>query len=86
MRILQEFRREGDVIGREPNLTSREIEVLQLVADRLSNSDIADRLTISEHTVKNHLKNILAKLHVRNRRQAAALGLIHGWVRVEPPT
>jgi DNA-binding CsgD family transcriptional regulator len=59
----------------------RELEILTLVADSLSNSEIAARLYISEHTVKNHIKNILAKLNLRSRRQAATYGRARGWVR-----
>ena len=84
-RILEEFQR-----GQAPtdthaepshDLTARELEVLELVADRRSNKEIAARLVISEHTVKNHLKNILSKLHLRSRRQAADYGVARGWVR-----
>ena len=89
-RILEEFRRgQVSVGGRDESahdLTVRELEVLELVADRLSNKEIAGRLVLSEHTVKNHLKNILAKLHLRSRREAADYGLARGWVRAsEPP-
>jgi len=86
-RILEEFRRlpalaaEGD--PSEQDLTPRELEVLELVAARLSNKEIAVRLVISEHTVKNHIKNILGKLQLRSRRQAAQYGAARGWVR--PP-
>src|SRR4051794_18911387 len=78
-RILEEFQR-GQAVPDEPTesaneLTVRELEVLNLVADRLSNKEIAAHLVISEHTVKNHLKNILAKLHLRSRREAADYGL-----------
>jgi DNA-binding NarL/FixJ family response regulator len=87
-RILEEFQRGGQPATDAPDepsqdLTARELEVLELVADRLSNREIAARLVISEHTVKNHLKNILGKLHLRSRRQAADYGLARGWVR--PP-
>ncbi len=54
-------------------LSEREQEVLQYVAAGLSNRDIAERLFITESTVKKHLRNILAKLHVQNRVQAALL-------------
>jgi DNA-binding NarL/FixJ family response regulator len=83
-RILEEFRRgqaAEDLAQPEGELTARELEVLELVAMRLHNKEIAERLVISEHTVKNHLKNILAKLHLRSRRQAAAYGVARGWVR-----
>ena len=62
-------------------VTARELEVSELVAVRLQNKEIAERLVITEHTVKNHLKNILAKLHLRSRRQAAAYRVARGWVR-----
>jgi DNA-binding NarL/FixJ family response regulator len=80
-RILEEFRRGAAPQEPEEELTPRELEVLELVAARLSNKEIASRLVISEHTVKNHLKNILSKLHLRSRRQAAAYGVARGWVR-----
>ena len=52
-------------------LSERELEVLHCLADGLTNRQIAEKLTISEHTVKRHLRNILAKLHLQNRVQAA---------------
>lgn len=52
-------------------LTSREEEVLQMLARAASNREIAQALCISEHTVKNHIKNILDKLHMRNRVELA---------------
>lgn len=54
-------------------LSSREEEVLELVAQRLTKKEIASKLVISEYTVKNHLRNILAKLHLSSRTQAARL-------------
>jgi DNA-binding NarL/FixJ family response regulator len=87
-RMLDEFRRGRDVERAEPEeeLTPRELEVLELVAARLQNKQIAEQLVISEHTVKNHLKNILSKLHLRSRREAADYGLARGWVRPAEPS
>ena len=66
----------------EPVLTIREQEILRLVARGMSNSGIADELTVSENTVKTHIKNILGKLHMKNRGEAAnyanRLGIIEG--------
>ncbi|GIO37447.1 DNA-binding response regulator [Paenibacillus antibioticophila] len=63
-------------------LTLREKEILTKVADGMTNKEIAEKLVISEHTVKNHLKNILQKLQVQNRvqltRYALEQGLISG--------
>jgi DNA-binding NarL/FixJ family response regulator len=53
-----------------PVLTPRELEVLRLVARGMSNKDVADQLFISENTVKNHVRNILEKLHLHSRMEA----------------
>jgi DNA-binding NarL/FixJ family response regulator len=54
-----------------PQLTDREVEVLRLVARGLANREIAEQLVISENTVKNHVRNILEKLHLHSRVEAA---------------
>lgn len=59
------------------DLTEREIEVLQLIADGLSNHKIAEKLVISEKTVKSHVSSILSKLHLEDRTQAAIYALKH---------
>jgi len=65
-------------------LTEREREVLELLVQGVtSNKDLADRLFVSENTVKYHLRNILNKLHLQNRAQVIAYALRHGLV--EPP-
>jgi DNA-binding NarL/FixJ family response regulator len=79
--ILDEFRHSTGPSEPEIVLSQREIEVLELVAARHSNKEIAARLVIAENTVKNHLKNILRKLHLKSRREAVAYGLAHGWLR-----
>ena len=64
----------------EQALTERELFVLRLVANGASNPEIAESLSISINTVKSHLKNILEKLQLQNRTQAATYALKHGLV------
>jgi DNA-binding NarL/FixJ family response regulator len=85
-RLLDEFARRpsspapGSVPGRFSELTEREMEVLREVARGASNSEIGDRLYISETTVKTHVNHILAKLDVRDRIQAVVLAYESGLV------
>ncbi len=69
----------------EPNafreLSDRELEVLKLIADGLNNAEIAGRLYVSEKTVKSHVSNILGKLHLADRTQAAVYAWRQGVVR-----
>ena len=64
-------------------LTEREMEVLRVIADGMSNSEIAEQLVISENTVKGHVSNILSKLHLADRTQAAVYAWREGIVRRE---
>lgn len=64
-----------------PKLTSREREVLNLIATKATNLEISSKLSISLHTVKSHVRSILNKLHAVNRRHAAILGEQQGLVR-----
>ena len=69
----------------ETALTRRETEILQLVAGGLSNKEIANHLTITEGTVKNHVHNALEKLHLTNRTQAAAYTVAQRLGTTRPP-
>ena len=62
----------------EDGLTDREQEILQLIADGMNNREIATKLVISEKTVKTHVSNILSKLNLDDRTQAAIYALRHG--------
>jgi DNA-binding NarL/FixJ family response regulator len=64
-------------------LTPRELEVLRLVAEGLSNAEVADRIGRTEGTVKVHLKNILQKLDVRDRTEAVTTALRRGFIRLD---
>ncbi len=66
-------------------LSPREREVLELLTKGATNKEIANGLSISENTVKNHLKNILEKLHLENRVQAVAFALREGLIRDAGP-
>jgi DNA-binding NarL/FixJ family response regulator len=65
-------------------LTRREVEVLRLIADGLSNSEVATRLFISEATVKTHINNLFAKARLRDRAQAVTYAYRRGLVRPDP--
>lgn len=81
-KILNEFAvqaRRKAAAQLEEELSAREKDVLQSLAGGLTNKEIGNKLGIAENTVKNHLKNILAKLHLENRVQAATFALQKGF-------
>lgn len=78
-KILQEFAApKPDMLGSK--LSEREKEVLQLVSHGLGNKEIGEKLYISESTVKNHLRNIMDKLHLQNRKQLIAFAYKNGLI------
>jgi DNA-binding NarL/FixJ family response regulator len=85
-RILKEFREPATSpmpVEEENDLTSRENQVLELVAEGLTNKEIAAALSVAEDTVRAHIRQILEKLHLRNRIQAAVYAVRQGLV--QPP-
>jgi NarL family two-component system response regulator LiaR len=82
-RLLREFTREHGALPPPDPLTEREIEVLKTLALGLSNEGIAERLYISEATVRTHVSNILSKLHLDNRTQAALYALKEGLLSLD---
>ena len=87
-RMLEEFRRLSQQESRFPNddtisLTRREQDVLSQVAEGATDQEIAQELSISIHTVKSHMRNILGKLHLSHRHEAALYALREGLI---PPT
>jgi NarL family two-component system response regulator LiaR len=81
-RLVQDLRSaRGEVPNLFVELTEREMEVLRHIADGRSNAEIGSQLFISEKTVKRHVSNILSKLQLRDRTQAAALAWREGLVR-----
>lgn len=79
--LLEEFRLSARSDTLAEDISEREFEVLREVANGLSNREIGEQLGIAESTVKNHLRNILEKLHLRNRAQLVAYAYEHGWLR-----
>jgi NarL family two-component system response regulator LiaR len=85
-RVLQNIRGDG---GEDQQLftelTERELDVLKLIASGMTNSQIAEELVITENTVKGHVSNILSKLHLVDRTQAAVYAWQRGIVRRDTP-
>jgi NarL family two-component system response regulator LiaR len=77
-KLIKELNRPAAQPPTEDPLTEREVEVLRLVAQGLSNDDIAAKLVVSERTVRTHVSNILDKLHLANRTQATLYALKQG--------
>lgn len=85
-RVVQELRgTRSDTPKLFTDLSDRELEVLRLIADELSNAEIANKLIISEKTVKGHVSNILGKLHMMDRTQAAVYAWQQGLVARRDP-
>jgi two-component system, NarL family, response regulator DevR len=78
--ILAAARQGGGAAGDEPMLSARQREVLQLVAQGMSNREIGARTNLSELTIKSYIEEILLHLGARNRVHAAILATKHGWI------
>jgi NarL family two-component system response regulator LiaR len=81
-RVIKELQgRRAETLNPFTELSERELEVLKLIADGMSNAEMAARLFLSEKTVKGHVSNILSKLHLADRTQAAVYAWREGVVR-----
>ncbi len=83
LKVIRELNHPSDLPPTTDPLTARELEVLTLLGQGMSNADIARRLTISERTVGTHISNILGKLHLASRTQAALYALKQGLARLD---
>jgi NarL family two-component system response regulator LiaR len=82
-KLMQDIQSQDAGIASEDTLTVREIEILQQVALGKTNQAIADELVLSERTVRTHITNILAKLQLTNRTQAALYALREGIAHID---
>lgn len=82
-KLMLELQRSSDLPPTKAPLTERELDVLRLLAQGLTNQEIAGRLVIGEGTVRTHVSNILGKLHLANRTQAALYALREGLAPME---
>ena len=83
LRLVREIHKSPGKPPSQDPLTERELDILRLVARGLSNQEIADKLVISESTVRTHVSNILEKLHLANRTQAALYALREGYTTLD---
>jgi DNA-binding NarL/FixJ family response regulator len=83
-RLLPRLRREP--IRAASKLTAREMEVLELLAEGFANQAIADRLSVSHNTVRNHVQNLLTKLHAHSRLEAVATAARQGLIERQAPS
>jgi NarL family two-component system response regulator LiaR len=83
LKLIREISQPAKLPPTEDPLTEREVEVLKLVAQGLTNQEIAEKLFISERTVGNHIGTILNKLHLANRTQAALYALRKGLANLD---
>lgn len=83
-KLMREIQRTSDCPPTEEPLTTREMEVIKLIAKGLSNQEIAEKLVISERTARTHITHILGKLHLANRTQAAIYALREGLADLNP--
>jgi two-component system, NarL family, response regulator LiaR len=83
LKLLREFKEPTDQPPAPEALTKREMKVLSLVSHGLTNQEIAEALFISERTVRTHVGNILNKLHLANRTQAALYAIRKGLTNLE---
>jgi NarL family two-component system response regulator LiaR len=82
-KLMRELQRSTNLKPTADPLTEREVEILKLVAQGLANQEIAEQLVISERTVRTHVTNILSKLHLANRTQAALYALREGLTHLD---
>jgi NarL family two-component system response regulator LiaR len=82
-RLIREIHKPSNQPPTPDPLTRRELEVLRLIARGLTNQEIADKLVVSERTARTHVSNILKKLHLANRTQAALYALREGYTTLD---
>jgi DNA-binding NarL/FixJ family response regulator len=89
-RLLREFTRQAGELekaaapGPHVNLTPRQMDILKLAAKGMTYKEVAVELVVSEHTVKYHMREILERLHLKNREQVVAYALRTGLVKIRP--
>lgn len=82
-KVIQEINHPAELPPTDDPLTERELEILKNIAHGLTNQEIADKLVVSERTVRTHVSHILSKLHLANRTQAALYALREGYASLD---